>query len=160
MPVSEVLSQHNIPFKIVEHPPVYTVADTLVHFPNIFPVKNLLLKEEKGMSCVFVIMKGDERLDTKWLAIVMNMKKLQFAKPEVLMNVLGVEPGSASLFSVLHTGSGGVSIVIDARLIAQPQIGFHPDANTRTLFINGKDVQIFLEAIGRQYHILDFGQTA
>ena len=148
------LNDNNINYRLIDHPPVYTVAESMEHLPGKFPVKNLLLKEEKGDRCIFVIMKGDERLDTKKLQELTGCKKLQFAKPEVLMKKLSVEPGSASIFSLLHPGSDGVEVVIDERLISQDELGFHPSSNTQTVFIAGQDVGTFLQYIHKTWLLI------
>ena len=148
------LESFGIEYKLIDHPPVYTVAESMEHMPGKFPVKNLLLKEEKGGRCIFVVMKGDERLDTKRLQSELNCKKLQFAKPEILLAKLGVEPGSASIFSLLNPGSNDVEVVIDSRLPSQEELGFHPSKNTQTVFIAGKDIATFLEYIGKNYKVI------
>lgn len=153
--VLKFLHDCGIEYALVEHEPVFTVAESMEHLPDAYPVKNLLLKEEKGDRCVFVIMKGDERLDTKKVASELGLKKLQFAKPEVLMAGLGVEPGSASLFSLLHNGSADVEVVIDRRLLEQPEVGFHPSNNTQTILIKGADIETFLSSLDRDFHSLD-----
>ena len=66
--LSKFLKEAGIEFRVVEHEPVYTVAESVAHMPDAFPVKNLLLMEEKGERLVLVIMKGDERLDVKQIA--------------------------------------------------------------------------------------------
>lgn len=154
MNIFDQLQNIGIEYRVIDHPPVFTVADVGRYFPDDFPVKNLLLKEEKGECCVFVIMKGDERLDTKKLAELVGCKKLQFAKPEVLLARLGVEPGSASLFSLLHEGSVGVEVVVDERLLQQPEVGFHPSVNTQTVFIAGQDIETFLRGCSVLYSVV------
>lgn len=152
MDIQKILDGLGIRYKTIDHKPVYTVAESLAEMPDKFPVKNLLLKEEKGDRCVFVIMKGDERLDTKLVASKLGTRKLQFAKPEVLMAKLGVEPGSASLFSLLHEESSDVEVVIDSRLLDQEELGFHPSVNTQTIVISGEDVETFLSSVNREWH--------
>jgi Ala-tRNA(Pro) deacylase len=154
MDIQKRLLDMGIKSKLITHAPVYTVTESMAHMPDKFPVKNLLLKEEKGERCVFVICKGDERLDTKKVQELAGCKKLQFAKPEILMDRLGVEPGSASLFSLLHAGSGDVEVVIDARLLLQDEVGFHPSKNTETLLIAGRDIETFLTILNRHYILL------
>lgn len=153
MSIEETLGELGIVYTVIEHPPVYTVAESMEHMPGKFPVKNLLLKEEKGERVIFVIMKGDERLDTKKLQDLTRCKKLQFAKPEVLMKKLGVEPGSASIFSLLHKGSVDVEVIVDSRLLEQDELGFHPSKNTQTLFIAGRDIAVFLENTRTNYTV-------
>lgn len=154
MNIENKLTELGIEYTLLEHPAVFTVAESMEHMPGKYSVKNLLLKEEKGERCVFVIMKGDERLDTKLVERELSLKKLQFAKPDVLMNKLGVEPGSASLFSLIHEGSDDVEVVVDSRLLEQKELGFHPGVNTQTILIKGADIAVFLQSIGRTYHTL------
>ena len=156
MNVENKLTEFGIEYKLLKHPAVFTVAESMEHMPGKYPVKNLLLKEEKGERCVFVIMKGDERLDTKFIERELSLRKLQFAKPDVLMAKLAVEPGSASLFSLLHSGSSGVEVAIDHRLLEQKELGFHPGVNTQTILIDGADIAVFMESIGRTYQVLTF----
>ena len=156
MDLLKTLAEFGINYRIIDHPPVYTVAESMEHMPGKFPVKNLLLKEEKGERVVFVIMKGDERLDTKKLQELTGCKKLQFARPEVLMQKLGVEPGSASIFSLLHLDSADVEVIVDSRLLEQDELGFHPSKNTQTLFIAGRDISTFLDLVQKPYQTIQF----
>lgn len=155
MDILDYLTRSKIKYTVLEHEPVFTVAESMEHLPDSYPVKNLLLKEEKGDRYVFVIVKGDERLDVKNLAFEIGSKKLQFAKPDTLMEKLGVEPGSASLFSLLHSGSEGVEVVVDSRVLKQSRVGFHPSINTQTVFIAGKDIETFLSSINRAHRELE-----
>lgn len=139
------LRELGINYRLLEHSPVFTVEESTAHLPNLYPVKNLLLYEEKGPRRVLVIMKGDDRLDTKQLAVDVGLKKLRFAKPEMLAEVLGVKPGSVSLFSVLSNTDPDLMVVLDNRLRHQAEIGFHPNDNSKTIVISGRDIDIFLE---------------
>lgn len=153
--VTQKLDELKIPYELEEHEPVFTVAESLEHLGGRMPVKNLLLKEEKGDRLLFVIMKGDERLDTKALAAQTGTKKLQFAKPEVLKEVLGVEPGSASLFCLFLPSSKGVEVLIDPRLLRAQEVGFHPMNNIQTIYIKGDDVQAIMNHTSHMLSILE-----
>lgn len=145
--IQSFLAYHDIDYAIEEHEPVFTVAESMAVIGDKTPVKNLLLKEEKGDRLVFVIMHGLKRLDTKLVATELGCKKLQFAKPDVLFTTLGVTPGSASLFSLLHEGASGVSVVIDKELLESDKLGFHPNTNDKTYIVSGNDVQKIIAAL-------------
>jgi Ala-tRNA(Pro) deacylase len=146
-----LLTQLNIPFKLEEHLAVFTVSESQEHNQGKYPVKNLLLKEEKGELCVLVIMKGDERLDTKLIARELGCKKLQFAKADVLSQKLGVTPGSVSLFSIFADSARDVRLVVDSRLRKQDELGFHPNVNTMTVYISGADTFKLIDSQGVSY---------
>lgn len=152
--IIDKLEELKINFRIVEHGPVFTVAESKMVMPEKFPVKNLLLKEEKGDRLIFVIMNGDKRLDTKQIATFLGCKKLQFAKPEILKQTLGVEPGSASLFSLLQGGAKDVEVVVDEELLSQPELGFHPNINTETIIISGGSVKLLLSYLNNKISYL------
>lgn len=150
-----LLTKIGIEFRSVQHPAVYTVEESMVHSPDAVPVKNLLLTVEKGSRYFLVVMKGDERLDMKLLASQLLAKKLRFAKADAMLQKLAVSPGSASLFCLLNSGSEGVEVVIDRRLIHTAEVGFHPFINTSTVYISGSDITKFLTSIKRRYQIFD-----
>ncbi len=103
-----VLSDLGIEFREQQHEAVFTVAESKKVMNDKVPVKSLLLRERKGEGLVLVIMSGDKRLQAKQVSEALNLKKLEFAKPEVLKRVLGVTPGAVSLFSLLHADSGWI----------------------------------------------------
>lgn len=154
---TEALIRANISFRELQHEAVYTVEESRAVLPDAYPVKNLFLYEEKGSRSVLVVMKGDSRLDTKWLAEAVAYKKLRFAKDEMLWNVLHVKPGAVSLFSIFHEDAEEVLLVIDSRLCNQKEIGFHPEGdNTRTICISGSSICPLLDANNASYLVLDF----
>lgn len=152
MDMAKILVELKIPFRYLEHEAVFSVTESVAHVHKNFPVKNLMLKEQKGDSCVLVVMKGDERLDTKKLASELAVKKLHFAKPDILLAKLGVSPGSVSLFSMLSESVQGVELVIDERLFDQKELGFHPNDNTKTYFIDGEFIELLMEAYDITFH--------
>lgn len=155
MDALQILEENSIPYRLQEHEAVFTVAESAHHLKGVMPVKNLLLKEEKGSECVLVVMKGDERLDTKLIARELGLKKLQFAKPDVLKEKLNVTPGSVSLFSMFAPSAKSVLLVLDDRLRNEKELGFHPNDNTKTIYISGKDTETILEINGIDYRWLD-----
>ncbi|HSX05862.1 MAG TPA: YbaK/EbsC family protein [Candidatus Saccharimonadales bacterium] len=149
-----LLKQLEIPYRSVDHPAVFTVAESLEHLRDEVPVKNLLLVEKGEERKVLVILPGNDRLDARRVAEVIGSRKLQFASEATLKAALGVTPGSVSLFSLLHEGSGGVEVVIDERLLAEPEVGFHPSNNTSTIFIPGSAVPRIVQATGHRLYTL------
>jgi len=149
-----VLSDLGIEFREQQHEAVFTVAESKNVMKDKVPVKSLLLRERKGEGLVLVIMAGDKRLQAKQVSEALNLKKLEFAKPEVLKKALGVTPGAVSLFSLLHVGSGEVRVVVDEELTKEAELGFHPNENTSTIFIPGGKLESFIKYTGHTYRIL------
>ena len=152
--ILSLLKELNIPYRVETHVAVFTVAEATQHIKDKRPIKNLLLQNDKKDRTFLVIMDGEEKLDMKTLAKKLGAKKLRFASPEVMMEKLGVEPGSVSLFGVLSPNSGDVEVIIDQSLLNEPELGFHPNDNTATIFIAGSAVEKILRHLERKYQIV------
>ncbi len=140
----------DIPHRIVQHPPVFSVADSVGVAPEKYPVKNLFLVERNGPRKLLVIMDGLARLDVKGLAADLGTAKLHFGNENTLRQHMGVAPGSVSLFCLLHPGSQDVEVVVQKQLLSQPELGFHPGDNTATVFIPGASIERFVAGVGRE----------
>ncbi len=151
--IFELLNSLGVKYRVANHKAVFTVAEAALQVKDKRPIKNLALKEEKGERLVLVIMDGRQKMDTKKIAKALGIKKLQFAKPALLKTMLGVEPGSVSLFNVLYAGSENVEVVIERSLLDGPEVGFHPGVNTSTVFIPASAIENILRKTGHTYHI-------
>ena len=143
--IKALLEELDVPYRWVDHEAVYTVEQSLGVLEDKTPIKNLLLQNKTG-EYFLVIMPGTERLDMKLLAQKLNTSKLRFAGADDLMKLLGVTPGSVSLFGLLHDTDNQVQLVVDERLLKADELGFHPNNNTATIFLS----PIHLEQIARR----------
>lgn len=133
--VKSLLKDLEIPYRWVDHDAVYTLEESLKLIEDKEPIKNLLLQDKSG-KYFLVIMSGRKRLDMKSLAIKLNSRELRFANAEKLKDCLGVEPGAVSLFGLMNDKENKVNLVIEGRLLNVDELGFHPNDNTATLFID------------------------
>ncbi len=122
--------------------------------PEKVPVKTLLLTDEKREQVWMVAMRGLNRLDMKRLARELGVKKLQFVKPEQVEALVGVRPGSVSIFGLLHPGAKKLQVLFDETLMQEPELGFHPNDNTATVFLSPADVQKVITATAYNCRIL------
>lgn len=152
--VTTFLDDHGLPYRLETHEAVFTVAESTKVLSEKVPVKTLLVAEEKGAREFMVAMRGDERLDMKQLAGLLGLKKLRFVKPERVEELVGVKPGSVSVFGLLHDGAEQLELIIDDRLLDEPEIGFHPNENTATVFMTPTDVLQAIAAMGFVPNIL------
>ncbi len=152
--VIKTLDELHITYRWVDHPAVFTVAESVQLIKGKKPIKNLLLKEKGGDRKVLVIMAGDQKLDTKMVAQKLNSRKLHFADSETLLATLGVSPGAVSVFGLLNKGAMGVEVVLDKRLLDEKELGFHPNENTATIFIPSSALIDILKHTGNRYYTL------
>ncbi len=149
-----VLGSLGIDYREEKHEAVFTVEESKKVLTQKVPTKSLLLQERRGDGLVLVVIAGDKRLQTKQVSDALGLKKLEFAKPDVLKEKLGVTPGAVSLFSLLHKESGAVKVVLDEELTKETELGFHPNDNTSTIFIPGVKLVEFVEYTGHKFKII------
>ncbi len=121
------LSELGIETRTVEHPPVFTVAESS-RLEREMPgahTKNLFLKDERGALFLVVAM-TTTRVDLKALAKTLHAGRFSFGRPELLLATLGVPPGSVTAFAVINDRGQRVRLVIDAELMAHDTIYCHP----------------------------------
>ncbi len=139
------------------HPPVYTVAEAQEHCAHLpgAHCKNLFLKDKKG-ALWLVITRNDRPVDTKVLQKAIGAARLSFGKPDLLMEVLGVAPGSVSPFALLNDTERRVTVVVDAALWDADILNYHPLSNDATTAIGPADLARFMADCGHEPVTLDF----
>jgi Ala-tRNA(Pro) deacylase len=137
------------------HEPVFTVEQAqLVH--DDVPgghCKNLFCKDEKGVIWLIVCLE-DARVDLKAAPGKIGSKRLTFGKPELLMEVLGVEPGSVTPFGLINDITQRANVILDATMMQQEILNYHPLKNNETTSIRNSDLVSFIKSCGHQPRIV------
>ncbi len=100
------------------------------------------------------MMPGHKKLDMKVLASDLGEKKVRFCSPEKVENMLGVKPGSVSLFCCLNPSSHHVKVIFDKDLLGLSELGMHPIVNTATVFTDPKDIHKILDRLKQEYEMV------
>ena len=148
------LESLNIKFEVLKHKAVFTIEEALAELPGRTEIKNLFIQDDKGKRQYLVIMPGLKKLDLKTLASDLGEKKVRFCSPEKVENMLGVKPGSVSIFCCLNPSSNYVELIIDEELLSEKELGFHPIVNTATIFINPKDIHKIIDSLIQEHRII------
>jgi Ala-tRNA(Pro) deacylase len=155
------LAELAIATQTVEHEAVFTVAESSKveqELPGA-NTKNLFLKDEGG-ELFLVVAQAERRVDLKALAQTLGAGRFSFGKPELLLETLGVPPGSVTAFAVINDGAHRVCVVIDAELMACDSINCHPLENTATTNIARDDLLRFIRSCGHEPRIVALGGGA
>lgn len=149
------LAELQIHTTTVEHEAVFTVAESEALHQRLpgGHTKNLFLKDAKDKLWL-VVAEAHTAVDLKSLPKVMGSARLSFGKPELLMDVLGVTPGSVTALALVNDVARRVSVVVDQRLMEYEVINCHPLVNTATTSIGRDDLIKFMEACGHVPRIL------
>ena len=92
----------------------------------------------------------DKPLDMKALQAKLGAARLSFGKPELMAEVLGVEPGSVTPFAVINSSAADVQVVLDSAMLEQSALNYHPLTNRATTAISADDLLAFLGACGHK----------
>ena len=151
------LTEKGIAFHRTDLPAVFTVAETAPHRDAMtgHHTKNLFLKDKKG-RIFLVSAEAHARIDLKRLHERIGASgRLSFGSAELLMEKLGVTPGSVTAFAVINDRAGDVTMVLDATLATGEDVNFHPLINTATLRIGRDDLLTFFRSTGHEPLIVD-----
>ncbi|HKK28991.1 MAG TPA: prolyl-tRNA synthetase associated domain-containing protein [Alphaproteobacteria bacterium] len=145
------LDELDIAHETVWHEPVYTVAESQA-LRGSLPgghSKNLFLKNKKDQLWL-VTAAEDAAVDLKALTKTLEAGRLSFGKPDLLMEVLGIEPGAVTPFALINDPEHRVTFVYDQRLAAMEPLHFHPLTNRATTAVSAAGFAKFLAACGHE----------
>ena len=145
--VFEYLNRLEIGFECHEHPAVATVEAAMQYCAGMEDVthcKNLFLRNRKGDRYYLVILEWSKKPDIRSLGQKTGQRRLSFASPERMETLLGLSPGSVSLFGV-----------INKELYSARKLSFHPNDNTASLVISNSGFHRFLEHCGNSYEFVE-----
>ncbi len=146
--------------KTVDHPPVFTVSESS-NVDRALPgghTKNLFLKDAKGVLYL-VIAHVETEVDLKGLSRRIGAARFSFGKPELLLEALGVTPGSVTAFAVLNDIDYQVQVIVDQDLMRFDSVNCHPLENNATTNIARADLLGFIRATGHEPTIVDLKKT-
>lgn len=115
--------------------------------------KNLFLKDKKDRLWLVVCLE-DTPIDLKRLPAAIGSARLSFGRPELLAEVLGVEPGSVTPFALINDAVCRVTVVLAADMMLNETLNYHPLVNTATTSIAAPDLVKFIRACGHEPKIL------
>jgi Ala-tRNA(Pro) deacylase len=150
-----------IAHKTYEHPPVFTVEEA-AHLYDSQPgghTKNLFLKDRKG-GLWLVVCRDELRVDLTGLSKALDAPRFSFGPAELLVETLGVTPGSVTPFSIINDTANKVRVVLDEGMFAFDVLNFHPLRNDRTTAVASADLPKFLRACGHEPLIVRIPERA
>lgn len=137
------------------HAPAFTVEQGNAVWGDIPGVhcKNLFLKDAKGQLWLVVAPAG-QRIDLKKLPDRIGSARLSFGSAELLEEVLGIPPGSVTPFALVNDPVHRVTLILDAAMMEQPLLNYHPLTNEATTSIANADFLKFLKDCGHKLQIV------
>ena len=152
------LDRIGVAHRTYDHPPVFTVAESgsiKLDMPGGH-TKNLFLKDKRGRLFLLGVL-AETKIDLTALARLLAAGRFSFGAPDLLLDALGVTPGSVTVFALMNDTLGRVTLLLDEALFAVDPVNFHPLANDATTAVSGADLLKFLVATGHRPLRIRFG---
>lgn len=140
--VYELLDKLGIAYQRVDHEAAMTM-EACVEIDRVLGAvtcKNLLLCNRQKTDFYLLLMPGDKVFQTKELSAQLGVSRLSFASGEAMEEFLDITPGSLSVMGLMNDKGLRVKLVIDAPVLEEEYIGFHPCINTSTLRVKTADL--------------------
>lgn len=152
------LDRIGVPHRTFEHPPVFTVAESAA-IKTQMPgghTKNLFLKDKRGRIFLLSAL-ADTKIDLTALARLFHAGRFSFGAADLLLDTLGVHPGSVTAFALMNDKLGRVTFLIDDALLAHDPVNFHPLSNDATTAVSPAGLLRFLDTTGHRPIAIRFG---
>ena len=155
--VLDRLNELYIDYRLIEHPPVYTIEemDCLDIENKNEIVKNLFLRDDKKKRHLLIILSKDKQVNLKDLSMKTNSRPLSFASETSLIEFLGLRKGSVTPFGILNDEQRHVEVIFDQSLLSYQHIGVHPNENTATVFISLADLESVISKHGNKFSYIE-----
>ncbi|KAL7155901.1 hypothetical protein ABFS83_03G107200 [Erythranthe nasuta] len=146
------LEELQVVFSKYEHPVVLTVEAQAKYVGHIKGAlsKNLFLKDKKQRYyCVSAL--AETKVDLKVLSQRLGLGKggLRMAPEEALGEILQVPLGCVTPFALVNESARQVSLLLDQGFKAHECCFFHPLSNDMSIALNTRDLDKFLNSIGK-----------
>ncbi|WP_025728663.1 prolyl-tRNA synthetase associated domain-containing protein [Atopobacter phocae] len=141
------LDELSIPYELIEHPPAWTTeeADQFIIGIEGVRTKSLFLTNKKKKNFYLLIMDDSKRLGMDYLAELIGEKRLKFASEELLLEKMNIEPGVVSIFGLIHNELKDIQVLFDEEIMNEERLSFHPNDNTKTIFLKTTDAIKYIE---------------
>ncbi|WP_417789360.1 prolyl-tRNA synthetase associated domain-containing protein [Terasakiella pusilla] len=133
------------------HPAMHTVEDSKAlrgDLPGVH-CKNLFLKDKKGVLWL-IVAQEDRAINLKEIKNKIGSGHLSFGKPDLLLEVLGVTPGSVTPFALINDKAQQVNVILDAEMMAGELVNYHPLTNEMTTALTPDALRQFITACGHE----------
>ena len=136
--IRKMMEEGKVPIEVTEHEPVYTnpAMALVLDVKESQTVKSLVLKTREGRFVV-IVLPGDKKLDWKAVGNQLNTKKVEFAKPEEVLSLVGCEVGCVPPFGHMTE----VPIYMDKELLKRDFLYFNPGVHHKSFKVKAWDLR-------------------
>jgi len=151
------LKHLNISVETVDHDPALTIEQADIFIEGIPGVrtKTMFLTNKKKTNFYLIIMDEGKKIDLNKFKETVDDKQIKIASENTLFEKMMLLPGVVSPFGLLNDKNHDIKVYIDKEIMNEERMSFHPNTNTKTIFINTTDLLRFLKSIGYNVNFVD-----
>ena len=155
----DFLNTNQFIYQRIEHPAVFTCAESELHRPDVPAVstKNLFLCDKKGRRFFLAVTACEKTVKLDSLARHLSLSSLRFASEDNLQRLLGVTRGSVTMMGLANDLEHQVELWIDAEIWQGEYFLSHPLVNTATLILSKAELERFFALTGHALHLFEEG---
>ena len=116
--------------------------------------KNLFLKDKSKKLWLLMTLE-DTVVDLKQLRHVIGSRHLSFSQDNLLKEILSVNAGAVTPFTLSNDHERRVNVVLDSNVFGHELLNFHPLDNTAITTIRSSDLLSFIYGCGHLPQIID-----
>ena len=146
-----------IPYRVAEHPPMFSQADSEKHRVSIDAVifKNLFLRNADKSHYYLLSLPLTKRADLVKVREILGESRLSFGDEDALLEKLNISPGSVSFLNIIGKPGTDVTFLIDKEICAGERFGVHPNDNTATIIFSPRDIPKIFDHFGAKYRFAE-----
>lgn len=152
--VYDLLDSLHINYIRIDHQPTMTM-EACVNIEKELDVmicKNLFLVNSNKSQYYLFMLPGYKKFKTKEVSKQIQSSRLSFGSDEKMLEYLDILPGSLSVMGLMNDCHHQVQLIVDADILKNEYIGFHPCMNTTSIKIKTTDLfEKILPAIKHDY---------
>lgn len=129
--IIKLLDDAGAKYEVKQHDPIVTIeqAGKAIDIDPKEGAKALVLKTSSKF--VLCVVRGTNKLDYKKVRAILNERKLRFATPEEVKEVMGVEIGACYPFGQV----AGIDMLVDETLAENEKITFSPGVHDKHIYL-------------------------
>lgn len=152
--LAQELAKKDITYDMVEHPAVFTTkeADAYIEGYEGVRTKSMFLTNKKKTAYYLVVMDDTKTLNMDSFKDLVHANRIRMASPQSLEQKMNLSPGVVSPFGLINNHEKDIQVYFDTEILDQPIQTFHPNDNTKTIFVKTEDVLRYIEDLGFEVH--------
>ena len=115
--------------------------------------KNLFLKDKKGAIWLIVCLE-EAIINLKTAPKIIGSARLSFGNPDLMMEILGITPGSVTPFALINDRQNRVNVILEKSMMEHELLNFHPLRNDQTTTIASSDLLKFISSCGHNPQVV------